>query len=63
MVYAVSKVGDSKLGKIKALEEQSGVTLLALSEIDVEPARLADDTLDEIKALEDELGITLVAVN
>lgn len=63
MVYAVSKVGESKLEKIKAFEEETGVTLLALSELDVEPAKLQDGTLDDIKALEEELGVTLVAVN
>lgn len=63
MVYAVSKVGDGKLEKIKALEAQTGVTLLALSELDVEPAELGSDALEEIQALEQELGITLVAVS
>lgn len=63
MVYAVSKVGDSKLDKIKEFEQETGVTLLALSELNVEPAKIEGDTLDEIKALEKELGVTLVAVN
>ena len=63
MVFAVSKVGESKLEKIKAFEQETGVTLLALNELDVEPAKIGGETLDEIKALEEELGVTLVAVN
>ena len=63
MLYALSQVEDSKLEKIKALEIDSGVRLLALSELDVAPAKLDGEALDAIKALEGELGLTLVAVN
>ena len=63
MLYTVSNVDETQLGKIKALEESSGITLLAFSQIDVQPAQLKPDVLQEVMALEQELGVTLVAVD
>ena len=63
MLYALSQVEGKKLEKIKELEADSGLCLLALSELDVAPADLNENALSAVKALEDELGVTLVAVN
>ncbi len=63
MLYTVSNVNDNQLGKIQALEEKSGVTLLAFTQLQVQPAQLNPDVLQEVMALEQELGVTLVAVD
>ncbi len=63
MLYTVSNVDDKQLSKIQALEESSGVTLLAFSQLNVQPAQLKPDVLQEVMALEQELGVTLVAVD
>jgi hypothetical protein len=63
MVYAVTNVDDTVIEKVRSFEEQAGVRLLALNDLDVQPADLDGATLDKIQALEKELGVTLVAVN
>ncbi len=63
MLYTVSNVDDNQLSKIRALEESSGVTLLAFTQLNVQPAQLKPDVLQEVMALEQELGVTLVAVD
>lgn len=63
MVYTLAKVADDKLDAIQALEEEIGAPLLAMSEVDVQPARLDRGKLSRIQSLEQELGVVLVAVN
>jgi hypothetical protein len=61
-MYAFAKLDAQQLESLRDFESQTGVRLLALSEVDVAPAQLDDPTLGELKRLEGDLGITLVAV-
>ena len=63
MVYTLANVEDEKLNAIQALEQEIGAPLLAMSQVDVEPARLDREKLSRIQSLEKELGVVLVAVN
>lgn len=58
-----TKLGDTELGQIGALEEELGVTMLAFNCHPVDPAELDDRQLTSIKQLEERLGISLVAVS
>ena len=62
MVYTLANVADDKLGAIQELEREIGAPLLAMSQVDVEPARLDREKLARIQSLEQELGVVLVAV-
>lgn len=62
MLYSISNVDEAQLDKIRALESSRGVTLLAFSEVTLQPAHLNPDVLNEVMALEKALGVTLVAV-
>lgn len=63
MLYTPSNVDETQLGKIKALEASTGVTLLAFSQMDLQPAQLKPDVVKEVMELEKELGVTLIAVD
>ena len=57
-----TKLGESELRDIAALEKELGTTMLAFSCHAVDAASLSDVELERIKALEDRLGVALVAV-
>ena len=61
-MYFVAKVDSEKLREIQEFEQRAGVRLLALTEIDVEPATLPPDMLKELREKEEEWGLCLVAV-
>lgn len=63
MLYAIPELDAERLQKVRNVEEATGLKLLALNALDVEPANIQDEELDDIQALENELGVTLVAVN
>ena len=63
MLYTPSKVDEAQLGKIQALEASTGVTLLAFSEMSLQPAQLKPDVIKEVMELEKERGVTLIAVD
>ncbi len=63
MVYTLANVPEEKLSEIKTLEQELGTSLLAMSQVEVQPARLDRDKLSRIQTLENELGVVLVAVN
>ena len=63
MVYTLANVPEDKLAEIQTLEQEIGAPLLAMSQVEVEPARLDRDKLSRIQSLEKELGVVLVAVN
>ena len=63
MLYAIPELDAERLQKVRNVEEATGLKLLALNALDVEPADIQDEELDDIQALENELGVTLVAVN
>jgi len=57
-----TKLGERELDEVAALERELGVTLLAFSCHDVEPAEADDRQLGRIREVEGRLGISLVAV-
>jgi hypothetical protein len=61
-MYVLANLESSTLERIQKFERDSGVRLLALRDVELEPAAIAADTLAEVKKLEEELGICLVAV-
>ena len=63
MLYAIPELDAERLKKVRNVEKATGLKLLALNALDVEPANIQDEELDDIQALENELGVTLVAVN
>jgi len=63
MVYTLATVPEDKLAEIKTLEQEIGAPLLAMSEVDVQPARLDREKLNRIQSLEKQLGVVLVAVD
>lgn len=62
-MFVLANLPEAKLDKIKDLEEHLGHAVLALAEVNVEPAKLSDDELKEIKDIEEETGLCLVAVD
>jgi hypothetical protein len=61
-MYFIAKVDGEKLHEIQEFEKRAGVRLLALSEVDLEPAPLPADLLEELREKEEEWGVCLVAV-
>lgn len=61
-MYVLANLDSDTLERIQKFERDSGVRLLALRDVELEPAAIAADTLAEVKKLEEELGICLVAV-
>jgi len=57
-----SGLGQEDLGEITRLERDLGVTVLAYTCHEVEPASLDDEQLGRLRDLEDTLGVRLVAV-
>jgi hypothetical protein len=57
-----TKLGETEIGQIDALEKELGVTLLAFSCHSVDPAGIDDAQLARISELEQKLGVSLVAV-
>jgi|TARA_B100001741_G_C16328703_1_gene493891 hypothetical protein len=63
MLYAFSDLDNELLRKVQNVEKETGLKLLALNAVDVEPATIQDDALKDIQALERDLGMTVVAVS
>ena len=63
MLYAFSDLDNERLWKVQNVEKETGLKLLALNVVDVEPATIHDDALKDIQALERDLGMTVVAVS
>jgi hypothetical protein len=57
-----TKIGDDQLDRVRSLESELGVTMLAFSCLPLEPAEIDDVGIGRIKQLEEELGVSLVAV-
>ena len=62
MICSLSNVKNVDLGKIKAIEKELGVTLLAFSCHDTTFANVDAEVLKKIQAVEKDLGVSLVAV-
>lgn len=63
MLYSMANLGNDRIDKIKALENEIGKTMLAFSSQDLKPTDLSEDQLAKIKSLEESTGLILVAVN
>ena len=63
MICSLSNLNEDHVRDIKNLESDLGVTVLAFSCHDTQPAVVNKETLDKIQALEAKLGISLVAVD
>ena len=63
MLYAFSDLDNERLRKVQNAEKETGLKLLALNAVDVQPATIQDDALKDIQALERDLGMTVVAVS
>ena len=63
MLYAISDLDTDHLQKVQNVEKETGLKLLALNAVDVEPATVQDNVLKDIQALERDLGMTVVAVS
>ena len=63
MLYAFSHLDNERLRKVQNVEKETGLKLLALNAVDVQPATIQDDALKDIQALERDLGMTVVAVS
>lgn len=61
-MYVPAHLKEDQLEKIKQFEEQKHTRVVALAEIDVEPAPLEPDELSELKDLEKAVGCCLLAV-
>ena len=57
-----TKLDQRELGEVAALEKELGVTLLAFSCHDLEPAQTDERQLGRIREVEERLGVSLVAV-
>lgn len=57
-----TKLDQTQLDQIGALEKDLGTPLLAFVCHDAEPAAIGDDQVARIRRVEDELGVSLVAV-
>lgn len=62
MLYPIAKLEADKLDAIKALEDEIGSPVVALSAIEANSAKLSEDKLEKLQALEDELDVVLVAL-
>jgi hypothetical protein len=57
-----TRLDDEEIARIKALEKDTGLTLVAFACHPLEPASATPDQVGAIKELEEELGMALVAV-
>lgn len=63
MLCSLSNLKENDIEKIKTLETDLGMTVLAFSCHDAKPVQLDAEALKKIQALENKLGLSLVAVN
>ena len=62
MLCNLSNLNDKDIEQVKKLEKELGITVLAFSCHEAEPAMLDKSVLDKVQAAEKELGLSLVAV-
>lgn len=61
-MFVYSRLNDEQLKDIQRYEQETGVKLIALSEIHVKPKEVKVDKVEEIHQLEKALGVCLIAV-
>jgi len=62
MLVNVSPLDESGVAEVRALERETGRTLLAFSTLPVVSDELGEEDLGKIRTLEQRLGVMLVAV-
>ena len=60
MLCSLSRLDESKVTEIQALEKDLGKTLLSCH--DIQAVEVREEDLEKIKALENKLSVSLVAV-
>lgn len=63
MLYPIANLENDKLEAVKKLENEIGSTVIALSTIKADSAKLPDEKLKKLQDLEDELDVVLVALS
>ena len=61
-MFTLAHLNEDQLLRIQKFEEESGVKLLAMDSLQVQPAPLNEDNLKRLESLEGDLGVCLVAV-
>ena len=61
-MYAFASLSEEQIAALRAYEKEQGVKLLAVSEVELDPAPIDAADLAKVQALEEQLGVCLVAV-
>jgi hypothetical protein len=61
-MFTFANLDDVKLKEIREFEAKSGLRVVALADVDLEPAPVASDTVEELRKMEQDLGVCLLAV-
>ena len=61
-MFVLASLDEQKLEAIRKFEKQSGLCVLAMQDVQLNPAPVAADALMGLQRLEKELGVCLVAV-
>jgi hypothetical protein len=62
MFYCYARLTEEQLGRIQAFERETGKKVLAVREVDLEPALLWKPQVDKLREMEQDLGVVLIAV-
>lgn len=63
MVWALSKLDEGDIDKIRDLEQDLGVQLLCFSDYDLDLADLSEEEIKKIQNLEEKLEASLIAIS
>lgn len=61
-MYVLAPLTGERLKVLQDFERTTGLRVLALTSLEVEPAPIGSDVLQDLQGLEKELGLCLVAV-
>ncbi len=61
-MFTFANLDDAKLREIQEFEAKSGLRVVALADVNIDPAAVAADTVEELRKMEQDLGVCLVAV-
>lgn len=62
MHFLISECDEAGVEKLKKVEEENGLLLLAYKESEYDYDQVTDEDLAKIKAIEDELGVKILAL-
>jgi hypothetical protein len=62
LFYCYAKLTAEQLAHTQTFERETGKKVLAVREVDLEPALLWKPQVDKLRALEQDLGVVLIAV-